>query len=495
VSYDAVVAGGGHNGLVCAAYLARGGRRVALLERRARTGGVLDGVLTTVGRLDEAVIADLALDRHGLDVVRPEVRMLALREGAAPIAFWADAGRTAAELEPVSAADAGAYPRFDAHIRALAGFVAELAHVTPPRLDRGAVRDWQAGVRLARAYRRLEPRTARELTRALPMAAADLVGEWFEADAVRAALAARGSLFTAMGPWSAGTAAVLLADAAGNDGGAAGQSALARGGPMALARALEAAAAAAGVEMRTGAEVASLLVRDGRVAGVLLASGEEVEAPVVACGVDPKTVLLRWLDPEEAGPQLRWRAGNIRTPGATAVVELELSAEPEFAGVDEPTRLARRILVARGVDEVERAFDRWKYGELSERPLIEAVMQDGTLRALVQWVPAAADPDAVGDVVVAELARYAPGLEALVAGRRVLTPAALEAEFGMSGGHLYHVEPGLDQFFAWRPVLGLARYRLAVPGLYLCGSGAHPGGGITGGPGRNAARAILHDTG
>jgi phytoene dehydrogenase-like protein len=365
--------------------------------------------------------------------------------------------------------------------------------VTPPRLDAGAVGDWQAGLKLARAYRRLSARSARELTRALPMAAADFVGEWFASDAVRGALAARGSLFTAMGPWSAGTACTLLADSAGNDGGAAGQTTFAKGGPTALASALEAAATAAGAEVRTGAEVSRLLVRGGRVAGVALASGEEVEAHVVACGVDPKTVLTRWLDPEEAGPRLRWRAGNIRTPGATAAVEVRLSAPPEFRGVGDPERLAGRIVVAPGIDDVERAFDCWKYGTLSERPYLEATLADGSMHVLVQWVPYAADPDQVGDLVVSELERHAPGLSSLVTERQVLTPVGIEGTLGISGGHVYHAEPGLDQFFAWRPVLGLARYRMAVSGLYLCGSGAHPGGGITGAPGQNAAREILAD--
>jgi phytoene dehydrogenase-like protein len=493
MTYDAIVAGGGHNGLVCAASLARAGRRVVVVERRERTGGILDGVVSTVGRLRPAVVAELELERRGLELVRPAVRLLALREHAAPLTFWADPARTAHELAALSSEDADAYPRFDAHVRMLARFLGELAEVTPPRLDAGVVGDWHAGLKLARAYRRLSARAARELTRALPMAAADFVGEWLASDAVRGALAARGSLFTAMGPWSAGTACVLLADSAGNDGGAAGQTAFAKGGPAALASALEAAATGAGAEVRTGAEVSRLLVRGGRVAGVALESGEEIEAPIVACGVDPKTVLTRWLDPEEAGPRLRWRAGNIRSPGATAAIELRLSAPPEFAGVDDSERLAGRIVVAPGIDHVERAFDCWKYGMLSERPYLEATLTDGSMHVLAQWVPYATDPDQVGDLVVSELERHAPGLSGLVTDRRVLTPAGIERELGISGGHVYHAEPGLDQFFAWRPVLGLARYRLAVSGLYLCGSGAHPGGGITGAPGQNAAREILAD--
>lgn len=232
--YDVIVAGGGHNGLVCAAYLARAGQRVAVVERRAAVGGTGE-VFPTAGRLQPAVINDLDLATHGLELIRPAVRMVALREDAPALVFWGDPERTAEELRRHVPADAEAFLRFDAHLRLLAGFVAEVQASTPPRLDRAALADAAAGLRLARAYRRLGARTARELTRVLPMAVADFVGESFADDGVRAALAARGTQFTAMGPWSAGTALVLVNDSAGNDGGAAGQTAFVSGGPTALA--------------------------------------------------------------------------------------------------------------------------------------------------------------------------------------------------------------------------------------------------------------------
>jgi phytoene dehydrogenase-like protein len=245
-------------------------------------------------------------------------------------------------------------------------------------------------------------------------------------------------------------------------------------------------------------------VADDRVTGVELESGERLEAAAVASAVDPKTVLTSWLDPEVAGPQLRWRAGNIRTPGGAARVELELSALPEFGGVDDPTLLEGRIAVAPGVDAVERAFDAWKYGQVSERPYLEAVIPtvlepaaDGSghrMNVRVQWVPFA---DGLGEQVVertvAELERHAPGLGGLVTAGRAVTPWDMQRDYGLPGGHLLHAEPGLDQLFAWRPVIGLARYRLGIPGLYLCGSGAHPGGGVSGLPGRNCARELARD--
>ena len=490
---EVVVAGAGHNGLVAAAYLARAGHDVLVVERRKRPGGILDGVVDNIGRLHPQVAADLELERHGLEFQRPAVRMAALRDDGPPIVFWADAERTAAGLEDVSARDAAAYPGFDRHVRALAGVVSAIADTTPPRLDRPTAGDAAAGIRIGRAYRGLGERESRELTRVLPMAAADLVGEWFESDAVRGPIAARGSFFTAMGPWSAGTAAVLLADSACDDAGAAGATAFARGGAPALATALAAAAGEEGVEIRTGAEVERVLTDGEAVTGVALGSGEQVDAGVVVSAVDPKTVLTRWLDPVVVGPQLRWRAANIRTPGATARVELELSGPPALTGLD-AEQAAGRLVVARGIDEVERAFDAWKYGQISERPLLEAVISDNRVNVIAQWVPYRDGlADEVGDRVVAELERHAPGITGLVTGRRVMTPFDLEREYGLPGGHVYHAEPGLDQFFAWRPVVGLARYRLGLRGLYLCGPGAHPGGGVTGRPGRNAAREILRD--
>ncbi len=200
---------------------------------------------------------------------------------------------------------------------------------------------------------------------------------------------------------------------------------------------------------------------------------------------------------------MRWRAGNIRTPGATARLDLTLTALPAFAGVDGEDALHGRLVFAPGVDAVEQAFDAWKYGRVSERPYLEATIPTllepdapgagHRMTVLAQWVPHAAEPDEVAERVLAVLERHAPGIAGLVEATAVLTPAAIEREYGLAGGHLYHAEPALDQFFAWRPVIGLARHRLGVRGLYLCGAGAHPGGGITGGPGRNAAREILRD--
>jgi phytoene dehydrogenase-like protein len=348
------------------------------------------------------------------------------------------------------------------------------------------------------------------------MAVADFVAESFETDALRGILAWRGVRFTSMGPWSGGTTQVLLADSAGNDGGAAGETVLARGGPGALAEALVAAARVAGAEVRTNAEVVAIRTVGDRAVGVALASGEEIEAPVVASALDPKTTILSMLDPMAAGPTLLWRAGNIRTPGMVTKVNLALSGLPAFpaagSGEDGAKRLRGRIVLAEGVDAIERAFDASKYGRISDDLVLEATIPSlvdrslapegrHVMSVLAQWTPYAlregrwddAARRAVGDAVVARLETVAPGISGLVTARQVLTPGDIERELGPAGGHPYHGEPGLDQWFAWRPMLGLARYRYPIAGLYLCGSGAHPGGGVTGVPGRNAAREIVSD--
>lgn len=312
---------------------------------------------------------------------------------------------------------------------------------------------------------------------------------------------------------------MLLGDAAGNDGGAAGETVFARGGPGALAEALAAAAREAGATIRTSASVARITSIDGRVNGVVLEDGEEIEAGAVVSGLDPKRTLVDLVDPVALGPSLGWRAANIRTPGVVAKVNLALKKLPVFpaAGGDEAL-LRGRIVVAPGIDAMERAFDATKYGRWSEHPILEATIpsladptlvegaKDGVhvMSVIAQYAPYelaealgdwASQREAFGDAVVGVLESVAPGIGKLVSHRQVLTPVDLERDYGLTGGHPLHAEAGLDQFFVWRPLLGHARYRLGLERLYLCGSGAHPGGGITGGPGQNAAREILRDRG
>jgi phytoene dehydrogenase-like protein len=462
------------------------------------------------------VARELALTSHGLSLVSPEVRVFAPQPDGRAISLWGDLAASVDSIRGWSADDATSFVDFDRRVRSLARFIADLGDEAPPEIKQPGVADALLGLRLGRTFRGLGKVDGRTILRVLAMAAADFVAESFTTEALRATLAWRGVRYTAMGPWSAGTTAVLLADAAGNDGGAAGETVFAKGGPSALADALASAARAAGAEIRTGARVVAITSNDGLATGVALASGEEIAAPAIVSGIDPKQLLTGLVDPVTLGPSLRWRAGNIRTPGTLAKVNLVLDGLPAFPAAGDDARLLRgRIQVGTtSIDDVERAFDASKYGRLPEHPVLEATIPSlidpslvagakaGTqvMSVLLQWVPStlsaddwATRRDEVGDLAVRTLETVAPGLGDRVTARQVLTPADLEAEYGLTGGHPLHAEPGLDSFFLWRPLLGWARYRMPVEGLYLAGSGAHPGGGVTGAPGRNAAREVLAD--
>ncbi|MDQ3128788.1 MAG: NAD(P)/FAD-dependent oxidoreductase [Chloroflexota bacterium] len=525
--YDAIVIGGGHNGLVTAAYLARAGKRTLVLERRDHVGGAaetsdLGGVRVprladTVGRIRPSVVKDLDLRSHGLRLVAPGIRVFAPQPDGRAISLWADDARTVEGLRAWSARDADAWLDFDRLVRSLGRFLAELAAETPPDIKAPGIGDAFKGLKLGRTFRGLGKHDSHTILRVLPMAVADFVAEAFETDALQAAVAWRGVRYSFLGPWSAGSTAILLGDSAGNDGGAAGQTVFAIGGPGALSEALASAARSAGAEIRTSAEVAAITSRDNRVTGVALASGEEIGATVVVSGLDPKRTLVGLVDPVTVGPTMRWRAGNYRTPGVVAKVNLVVDRLPQFSAAGGDEQLVRgRILAAPGIDAMERAFDAAKYGRTSDTPIVEATIPslvdpslvagapDGThvVSITAQYAPATlrggawdedGRPDAFADRVIGVLDDLAPGLAASVVAREVITPLDLERDYGLTGGHPLHGEQSLDQFFLWRPFLGSARYRLPIEGLYLCGSGAHPGGGITGQPGQNAAREIVAD--
>jgi phytoene dehydrogenase-like protein len=521
--YDAIIVGAGHNGLVTAAYLAKAGLRTLVLERRSRAGGLLateevvPGVRAPVaadgvGGLRAGVVRDLRLGAHGFRAIEPEVVAFAPSADGAALTLWRDPARTATELRTrPRPRDADAFIAFDRDIRSLVGFIARLQATEPPDLASPSLADAGTGLTLLNGLRHLGRQQVRETLRVLPMSVADLVSEAVDDDALRGVLGARGVRYSAMGPRSAGTALNFLWDSAGG-GGASGRTVFARGGPDALTEALLSAARSHGATVRCGVDVSVIRTgRGGAVEGVGLADGEEIDARIVASSVDPKQTLLRLLDAAEVGPTLGWRAEHIRTPGVVAKVTLVLDALPAF-GVDDE-RLRGRIVIAPSLDDLERSFNDSKYGRISEEPYLEATIPtlvdpslapegNHVITTLFQYAPRHlrdADwddvpRDRVADATVRTLDEYAPGLAERIVARHVLTPVDLEREYGLSGGHPMHGEHALDQVFAWRPLLGEARYRLAgIRGLYLCGAGAHPGGGITGGPGKNAARAILTD--
>jgi len=435
---------------------------------------------------------------------------LALDPGGTPLIFSIDHTRTAEAIRRISSRDADRYVEFCDVLARLSSFLSPLLAATPPSLDTPDRGDMWEMVKAGGRFRRLGKKDGYRLLRWGPMAVADLVAEWFETDLLRAAIAASGIFGSSQGPRSAGTAALLLLHAA-SDPAPGGSSVTVKGGPGALTAAMAEAAREAGAEIRVSSGVNRVLVRDGRAAAVVLEDGTEITATAVISNADPRHTLLNFIDPVDLDPGFLSRIRNYRSRGTMAKVNLALGALPSFTGVT-AREMCGRLHVGPAIDYLERAFDASKYGEISAEPYLDVAVPTlndpslaapgkHVLSACVQFVPyrlasGRAWPVAKAEVlssVMRALERCAPGIKSLVEHAQVLSPMDLEDTCGLSGGHIYHGELSLDQLFTMRPVLGWARYRTPIPGLFLCGAGTHPGGGITGGAGQNAARAILTD--
>lgn len=537
---DILIIGGGHNGLVTAAYLAKAGMKPLVLESRLALGGAArteelapgfrcPTLAHAGGPFDPKIIADLQLAKHGVEWIRPAVRAFAPDRDGRGFCLYDDAERTATELSKLSSKDAAGYREFRTAFERIGKVLGPILRTTPPSIDKPSAADALAFLKVGKNFRGLGKRDAYRLLRWGPMAVADLVSEFFEMDLLRAAVAARGIYGSFAGPWSAGTALPLLLQAA-LDGQAVAPAQTVKGGLGALSDAIASAAKEFGAEVRTGAPVAGILVKENRAVGVVLESGEEIHAKAVVSNADPKRTFLELVDPGDLDPDFAGKIGNFRTAGVTAKVNYALSGLPDFAAPyassgsssassasssssapSAHAHLAGRIHIGSGIDYLERAFDCSKYGEFSTEPYLDCTIPtvsdpslapagSHVMSVTMQFAPYrlkagdwSAHADALGDTVTSLISTYAPNLESLVVARQVLTPADLEASYGLTGGHVLHGETTIDQFFAFRPLLGWAQYRTPIDALYLCGAGTHPGGGVTGLPGANASREILKD--
>jgi phytoene dehydrogenase-like protein len=463
-----------------------------------------------MGPLLPSIVREMQLERRGVQFVQPDPRLVSLGPDGRALVFSRDAAVTANAIRAFSAKDAERYPEFCRTLMRLEGFFEGLLEMTPPAIGSPSTREMWELVKVGRRFRGLGKRDGFALLRWGPMAVADLVQEWFESDLLQATVAARGIFGTFLGPWSAGTGAVLVL-ASAIDPAPGGSSVSAVGGPGAATRAMAEAARESGAEIRTGADVVKIDVKDGSVKGVTLADGTSIPARAVVSGTDPRRTLLGLVDPLELDPGFRARIRNYRCQGATAKLNIALAALPSFRGLngDAAAVLQGRMHIGPSIDYLEHAFDASKYGEISAEPYLDIAFPTlldpsmapagrHVMSVCMQYAPFRLRSgswdqrrDELMTIVLRTLEEYAPGISSLVEHRQIITPLDLEATYGLTGGHLYHGELALDQLFAMRPTLGWAQYRTPIAGLYLCGAGTHPGNGLTGASGRNAAREIL----
>jgi len=519
---DVVIIGGGHNGLVTAFYLAKAGFKPLVLERREQVGGAAvtdefhpgfrcSTLAHSAGPIRPDIVCDMQLEKHGLQFITPDTCVSALSPDGRALSLYQDANKSAQAIAAFSQKDAAKYPEFERSLEKISRVIAEALATTPPDIDQPSSGDLWSMLKTGRALRNLGKRDMYRVLRWGPMAVADLVGEYFENELLRAVIAARGIFGSFLGPWSAGSSLQLLIRAAG-DPHPAGSACYAAGGMGALTEAMASVAKAAGVEIRTAAEVIEIRVKDGSATGVLLGTGEEISAKAVISNADPKRTLLKLTDPTHLSPDFVQKLQHYRGNGTVAKVNLALAGLPDFTALQngDGSALKGRIHIGPEIDYLERAFDESKYGNFSRQPYLEVAipsLTDSTLAPqgkhvmsiYMQYAPYKLKGDwesqrkALGQTVVQTLAQYAPNLPELILTHRIITPQDLEDVYGLTGGQIFHGDLALDQFFTMRPLLDWARYRTPIENLYLCGSGTHPGAGLTGGSGANAAREILRN--
>jgi phytoene dehydrogenase-like protein len=520
VRYDAIVIGGGHNGLTCAAYLGRAGRKVLVLERRHVLGGaaVTEEIFPgfkfsvcsyVVSLLRPEIIRELDLPRHGMELLPLDGTFTPMPNGDY---LWRvnDHYKTRREIARHSRVDAEAYDEYGKAMIEMGRFAKPILALTPPdpaSLNLRGVLDLLA---IGKRFRGMRAHDRVNQVQLLTMSAVDFLDQWFETDVLKATMSASGIIGTFLGVRSPGTAYVLLHHYMGEIDGSFRSWGLSRGGTGAVSNAIAAAARERGVEIRTEAPVARILTKDGRATGVALDNGDEIRADVVVSSVDPNLTFLRFMDPRELPAEFVADVRRYKYRGSSGKVNLALDALPNFTSLAGPgAHLRGAISISPSIDYMEQAYDDAKYGAFSRRPYMDIVIPSLTdpsvappgkhvMSCFVQYAPYHLKEgtwdrqrDAFGDAVIDAIAEHAPNIRDIILHRQVLTPLDLERTFGLTEGNIFQGELTLEQLFFLRPVPGWARYETPIKSLYLCGSATHPGGGIMGAPGRNAARRIL----
>jgi phytoene dehydrogenase-like protein len=521
--YDVIVIGGGHNGLVHAAYLARAGKKVLVLERRHVLGGaaVTEEIFPgfkfsvcsyVVSLLRPEIIRDLDLPRHGLEILPLDGTFTPMPNGDY---LWRvnDHAKTRREIARHSPLDAEAYEEYGKAMAEQGKFLKPILGMVPPdpsRLSADALRKLMF---LGRRFRDLPEPDQHNQVQLMTMSAIDFLDQWFETDVLKATMSASGIIGTFLGVRSPGTAYVLLHHYMGEIDGAFRAWGFARGGTGAISNAIADAAREAGVEIRTQAAIAKIIVKNGKAKGVVLTSGDEIYAETISSSVDPRLTFNKFIEAEHLPADFLEDINRFKYRGSSGKVNMALDALPNFKAIPGPgAHLRGAISISPSVEYMERAYDDAKYGNFSRKPYIDMVIPSLTdpsvappgkhvLSCFVQYAPYKLRPgsnwddqkEAFGDTVVNTIAEYAPNIKDIILHKQVITPLDLEREWGLSEGNIFQGELSLEQLFFLRPAPGYARFRTPIQNLYMCGSATHPGGGIMGAPGRLAALEILKD--